>query len=389
MAKVDLSKVSARETLRSNANAEPHWERVRPGVFIGFAPSASEGAGTWSARVWDEDASRYRKKALGAFGDLLPNARFAVAKASVEAFATMVERGGVAETKLETVADACRDYAKDRAEIDKRFERLVYEDPIAKVKLDKLRRRHLIDWQDRVVAKPALVSRSKGDEQRTRPRAPTTVNRDMAALRAALNKVLAHGTPGSEAAWQEGLATIRGATRRRDLYLDRKQRLKLLENVGEEAKPFVRALCLLPVRPGAIGALIAANFNKRTGELTIAKDKAGEGRRITLPTDAAALFSAQAAGKLPGAPLFMRNNGKPWDKESWKKPIAKAVAAAGLPKGATAYTLRHSTITDLVMAGPPLLTIAQIAGTSIEMIQQHYGHLTGDASADALAALSL
>ncbi len=85
----------------------------------------------------------------------------------------------------------------------------------------------------------------------------------------------------------------------------------------------------------------------------------------------------------------MRGNGKAWDKNSWKLPIAAAVAAAGLPGDATAYTLRHSTITDLVSAGLPLLTIAQISGTSAEMIERHYGHLASDAAVKALGELAL
>ena len=73
-------------------------------------------------------------------------------------------------------------------------------------------------------------------------------------------------------------------------------------------------------------------------------------RRIQLPQEAAQLLAKQAKNKLPGAPLFMRANGKAWDKDSWKRPIAAAVTAAELPADATAYTLRHSTITDLVSA---------------------------------------
>ena len=63
--------------------------------------------------------------------------------------------------------------------------------------------------------------------------------------------------------------------------------------------------------------------------------------------------------------------------------------AADLPDGASAYTLRHSTITDLVTAGLPLLTIAQISGTSAEMIERHYGHLASDAAVKALGELAL
>jgi integrase len=208
-------------------------------------------------------------------------------------------------------------------------------------------------------------------------------------LRAALAKVLSPGAPNSEAAWQEALKATPNADGRRTLYLDRGQRRKLLDKTDAEAAPFVRALCLLPLRPGALAALTAGDFDKRTAELTIGKDKTGKPRRIQLPAGATNLLTAQAANKLPGAPLFMRANGKTWDKNSWKLPIAAAVAAAKLPGEATAYTLRHSTITDLVTAGLPLLTIAQISGTSAEMIERHYGHLASDAAVKALSELSL
>lgn len=163
----------------------------------------------------------------------------------------------------------------------------------------------------------------------------------------------------------------------------------LLEHVDAEAAPFVRALCLLPLRPGAMAALTAGDFDNRTAELTVGKDKTGKPRRIQLPSEAARLLATQAEGKLPGAPLFMRGNGKAWDKDSWKLPITAAVKAAGLPATATAYTLRHCAITDLVRAGLPLLTIAQISGTSAEMIERHYGHLANDAAVKALGELVL
>ena len=123
--------------------------------------------------------------------------------------------------------------------------------------------------------------------------------------------------------------------------------------------------------------------------MTIGKDKTGKPRRISVTSRCGELLADQAENKLPGAPLFMRGNGKAWDKNSWKLPIAAAVSAAGLPSAATAYTLRHSTITDLVSAGLPLLTIAQISGTSAEMIERHYGHLASDAAVKALGELAL
>ena len=384
---LDLSKVGERERLK--AQREPHWQRLRAGCFLGFRPSKRGGKGTWIARAYDEDAGKYRVKSLGDFGTLPGNEMFTAAKREAEAIAELVETGGEVRAKMETVADACQEYAKSRPEAEHRFRRYVYDDPIAKVKLSKLRRRHVKEWRERLEQQPALVSRRNKGEAVLRPRAPSTVNRDMAAVRAALAKVLSPGAPNSEAAWQEALKATPNANGRRTLYLDRNQRRSLLAKIDEEAAPFVRALCLLPLRPGALAALSAGDFDKRTSELTIGKDKTGKPRRIRLPKEAAKLLAAQSANKLPAAPLFMRANGKAWDKNSWKFPIAASVKAAGLPADATAYTLRHSTITDLVSAGLPLLTIAQISGTSAEMIERHYGHLASDAAVRALGELAL
>jgi len=384
---LDLSKVGEREKLK--ANREPHWQRLRAGCFLGFRPSKRGGKGTWIARAYDEDAGKYRVKSLGDFGTLQGNEIFAAAKKEAEKLTELVESGGQIRARIETVADACKEYAASRPEAEQRFRRYVYEDPLGKIKLDKLRRRHVQDWRDRLVAQPALVSRRKKGELIQRKRAASTVNRDMAVLRAALAKVLSPGSPNSEAAWQEALKATQNANGRRTRYLDRAERRKLLENADAEALPFIRALCLLPLRPGAVAALTVGDFDKRTAELTIGKDKTGKPRRIQLPHAAAKLLSDEAKNKLPGAIMFMRANGKAWDKNSWKVPIAAAVLAAGLPSDATAYTLRHSTITDLVSAGLPLLTIAQISGTSAEMIERHYGHLASDAALNALGALAL
>ena len=383
----DLSKVSDRDALKSRR--EPYWHRLRPGCFVGYRPSARGGAGTWIARAYDEDASAYRLKALGSFGELLSRERFAAAKQAAEVFAVTVDRGSIAEEKIETVEDACRRFAKSNVEAGSRFGRYVYSDPIAKVKLEKLRRSHVAAWRARLEATPALVSRRKKGDPVTRDRSPATLNRDMAVLRTALGRILAVGAPNTEAAWQEPLKPVKNAVMRRTLYLNRDQRRALVQAVSADAQPFVRALCLLPIRPGAVAALTAGSFDKRTAELTIGKDKAGNGRRIIVPAAAAHLFATAVKDKLPTARLFMRANGKAWDKETWNDPIASAAKAADLPPAVTAYTLRHSTITDLVSAGLPLLTVAQISGTSAAMIERHYGHLNSAAATEALAGLAL
>ncbi len=211
----------------------------------------------------------------------------------------------------------------------------------------------------------------------------------MVPMRAALNLALSDGFVTSDHAWRKALKPTANADGRRTLYLDRDQRRALIEHLPEDAAAFVRGLCVLPLRPGALAQRTVADFDYRRGTLRIGTDKAGKGRSILLPEATAALFRQSVKGKLPTAPLLSRWNGSAWDKDAWKGPIKAAAAAAGLPAETTAYTLRHSVITDLVGDGLDLFTVAALAGTSIAMIEKHYGHLQQERARDALAGLVL
>src|SRR5690606_26928241 len=142
-------------------------------------------------------------------------------------------------------------------------------------------------------------------------------------------------------------------------------------------------------RPGALAGLRAGDFDKRTRTLTIGKDKHGRPRQITVPQTIADFLAAQAKGKLPVASMFARGDGLAWNKDSWKHPIKDAVRTAKLPDSVSAYTLRHSVITDLIRDGLPALTVAQLSGTSVAMIERHYGHLVRDDAERALERLAL
>lgn len=57
-----------------------------------------------------------------------------------------------------------------------------------------------------------------------------------------------------------------------------------------------------------------------------------------------------------------------WQRSSWVKAAARA---AELAPGTTTFTMRHSIIGDLAHAGLDLLTVAQISGPSVAMIERH------------------
>jgi integrase len=208
-------------------------------------------------------------------------------------------------------------------------------------------------------------------------------------FRAALNLAYLDGLLTTDFAWRSKLRPIKNADQRRELYLDRAQRLKFIEKAPADLAAFLRGLCQLPLRPGALAKLQAGDFDRRLKVLKIGQDKSGKDRRIKLPDVTAAFFDAAAKDKLPTAPLLSRADGKAWNKDSWKWPIKATAGAAKLPHGTTAYTLRHSVISDLVHDGLDLLTVAQISGTSVAMIERHYGHLRGEVAASALARLAI
>ncbi|MBV2208204.1 MAG: tyrosine-type recombinase/integrase [Thermomonas sp.] len=384
---IDLKTVDSRDKLKPRASKEPYWQALSSGRYLGFRPSVGTGQGTWLARFHDVDTGAKPSRTLGDFGTLAPSKRFDAAKREAEEWFNHLSGGGSKESI--TVRQACERYAEGNAEAAGRFARTVYNDAIAKVQVAKLTRVQVQNWRKRLEAMPALVAKNPKGEPIYRPRSAGTVNRDMVPLRAALNLALDHGDALNDQAWRVALRPTKKADGRRNIYLDKAQRRALLDHLPEDVRAFARGLCLLPLRPGALAGLKAGDFDARRGELVIERDKAGEGRAILVEGETLAMLKAQARYKLPAAPLFARVDGAAWQAYMWKDPIKAAAKKAKLPAEVVAYTLRHSTITDLVQGGLDLLTVAQVSGTSVAMIEKHYGHLQRNRAAQALAGLAL
>ena len=382
---MQLDRVANRERLKPQR--EPYWHRVAVGQSLGYRPFKAGGAGAWIARLYDPDTQTRKYRSLGEFSDLPPNERHKAALKAAREWFDHLDAGG--SHKATTVRQACEAYAKTRSEAGKRFARYVYSDPIAKVPLQKLTDKHVRAWRERLEAAPALVNRSRHKEKVTRKRSLATVNRDMVPLRAALNLALEQGELLSDRAWRGALKPRESVGSRRNLYLDRSQRRDLIAALPDDLAAFVRGLCALPLRPGALASLTAGDFDARRNELVIARDKAGQGRLLLLPPSTVALLREQSRNKLPAAHLFTQADGKAWNKDAWKGPIKDAARSAKLPESTTAYTMRHAAITDLVTGGLDLLTVAQVSGTSVAMIEKHYGHLQRERAASALATLAL
>lgn len=371
-----LDRVEARGRLA--VRRDPYWQRLSEGRYVGFRRLSASTPGTWLARFYDGE--KYHHKPLSDFATLEAKARYDAAKSAADEWFVHLDKGG--STERATVKAACEARVENRriektdaaaADVRGRFKRLVYSDPIASVELAKLTPRHLADWKGRVLANGG----SRG-----------SYNRNATALRAALNLAYRRRDVASNHAWREELKPLEKAARRRTLYLNGTKRRRLVENASAEAQPFFVALNLLPMRPGEVASLRVdyLKTSQRTLEVDIGKTEA---RIIPLTAEALAHFKTCAKGKLPSAWLIARADGSQWKKEAWRDEIKAAARKAKLPQATVAYTLRHSVITDLVTGGLDLFTVAKISGTSVLMIEKHYGHLNSEHARRALEKLAL
>ena len=396
-----IQTVAARTRLKPKR--EPYWSRINKGFALGFRKMSTSTSGTWILRTLESGTNKKTYKSLGDFSELPDHQRFDAAMQEAAKLVEHIGKGGITAPK--TIRDVCGNYAahhrqtkteKTAVDTERRFKSYVLDDArFANLEISKLTPAHIDAWRKRLTARPVKQgmrgTKRKAEgyavDKLAKLRTPSTLNRDMTPFRAALNLAFGEGWVTTDFAWRTKLRPLKNADTQRELYLDKDQRTKFISMATPDLSMFLRGMAMLPVRPGALAELKVRDFDKRIQSLKV-KDKTGT-RTIKLPTSTADFFVEAAKDKLPTAPLFARTNGSAWNKDSWKYPVKAAALLAKLPDGTTAYTLRHSVITDLVHGGLDLLTVAQISGTSVRMIEKHYGHLRGDVAANALAMLAL
>jgi integrase len=86
-------------------------------------------------------------------------------------------------------------------------------------------------------------------------------------------------------------------------------------------------------------------------------------------------------------PMFPAPGGGPIQLDNWRRRVwAPALEAAGVRKRRI-YDLRATFISHALAGGVSVFEVAKIAGTSIGMIEKHYGALLDGATATIAARL--
>jgi integrase len=278
-----------------------------------------------------------------------------------------------------SVEAACRDYVNDRRsekneacahDADKRFERTVYGTAFGHLPVARLLSLDIKAWR-----RETGLSKS-------------SQNRTMTALRAALNLAVQNRRVAADRRIE--WASVRqhqGVNQRRMLFLDVDQRRLLIQHATGAVRDLMAGMALTGARPGDLTGARCSQYDSRTKSVTFAAKNAI--RTVPLPDAALTLFDRLAQGKLPNDFLFTRDDGKPWAHSDWDELVRAAAKRAGLPPGVCLYTLRHSYITQSLMDGMSTLDVARISGTSLAMIERHYGHLVMNAARERLERVNL
>jgi integrase len=343
----------------------------------------AEGDGTWIAKHRGADGMR-QYKSLGGIAADGKRDPFDIASKLALAWFEQLDAGIAAAG---TVADACRAYVaalkidrpKASTDAEGRFKRLLYSAALGRVPLERLQARDVRAWLD------AQVPGDDEDDPDAQRRAKDSANRNLTALKAALNLAYRDKLIASDHAWRT-VKPYSGVAGRRTMVLAPAQRKALLAAADKPLRHFLQAAMLTGARPGELAAATVADFDPRAGTLRLV-GKTGA-RTVPVSTQMAKLAKACCKDRIGKAPLFDRGDGKAWERFYWRDKVQTAAKAAQLP-GASMYALRHTAITEMVLGGLDLLMVARLTGTSVAMIDKHYGHLAQKAAAAALNRVRL
>jgi integrase len=402
--KIDTRSARARFAQRR----EPYWTVISAGNALGYRRGVK--GGTWIVKFRDDSGKR-QLEALGAaddardadglsvfsFGQAQERARSWFERKARERSGDFVPVG-----RTYTIAYALAEYRADyQHRSGKATDRLDASagawilPELGSVPLDKLTKGRVVAWHLKMAETPPRLRTKPGADQKHREvdasaegvrRRRSTANRVLTILKAALNHAYREGRCSSDDAWRS-VRAFREVDAARLRYLSDEEARRLTNACSLDFRALVTGALLTGCRYGELASMIVRDFNPDAGTLQVRKSKSGKPRHVVLAQEGRDFVAALAAGRLGGARLFLRNNGKSWAKSEQQRPLTAACTAARIDPAANFHALRHSYASRLVMRGVPLSVVAaQLGHADTRMVEKHYGHLAPSYIAETVRA---
>lgn len=133
-------------------------------------------------------------------------------------------------------------------------------------------------------------------------------------------------------------------------------------------------------RPGDVARVRVEDVDLEVTRWTLAdhktRHKTGKPRVVYL-SPCLRTITRMAAGDRTSGPLF-RNRRGAVTTNAISNRIKRLRDDLDLDKSLVLYSYRHAFITNALSRGVPVATVAELTGTSVAMIERHYGHLARD-----------
>ncbi|MFN3890638.1 MAG: tyrosine-type recombinase/integrase [Beijerinckiaceae bacterium] len=389
---------------------EPYWRAISSGCALGYRRGIK--GGTWVARFRKDDGKQ-TYESLGAADDVrdadgLTVFTFAQAQERARQFFDRAAREDAGHLEAHsgpyTVAQALVDYfrardrrgsrgvAADRSVANSRILPALGDMPIAKLTTRRIREWHtdLGATAKYVRTKQTVAARAtkpldRSDEDAVRARR-ASANRILTVLKAALNHAFHEGRAQSDEPWRK-VKPFRGADTPVVRFLSPAESLRLVNACQGSFRDIVRGALLTGCRYGELTRMVASDFHRESGTVTVRRSKAGKARRVVLNDEGVNLFNGLTVGRGPGERIFRRDDGGAWKASQQQRPLEVASEAAKVSPAATFHILRHTYASNLAMKGVPMGVIAaQLGHSDTRMTEKHYAHLAPSYVAETIRA---
>jgi hypothetical protein len=366
--------------LRLPIQKKPHWQRLGPGLSLGYR--RNEGAGSWSVRASNGRGGEWLKK-IGYADDFEPaNGALIMTHAQAMEMARKLVRGTDEvgdQSRPVTLDEALKAYERDLearggATYNARAPRRRLTAALLARPLTLLTSSELRKWRDELLA----VMK------------PASAHRLLVCIRAACN-LAANADPQrirSRAPWTIGLASPPRPGNPRNVVLNDLDVSRFVAAAYERDKAlglFVDVMSVIGSRPSQLARLTVADLlaHRTSPKLMVPKSAKGKHgatkkhERTSVPVTCAlaARLKAAAHGRAANEPLLAQADGSSWGKRpslAYDTAVTEIVAALKLGKGTTLYTLRHSSITRALLRGVPIALVAKLHDTSVYQIEKTY-----------------
>ena len=390
-----LDKRSARESLK--AQQAPYWRPLHEGLHVGYRKG--KRGGKWLLRWYNSSTRRYRMETLGVADDTTDADGVAVLdwKQAQDAARERAEEMAAEATGTHrgpyTVADALDDYhanieREGRDASDSRMRSCLYITPhLGEIDLANLTAETLRNWLADIATLPGYTKSGKTRkvpefdtaeaEHAFWRRRKDSANRILTILKAALNHAFTEGKVASNMAWAgKRVKPFRAVSTERVQYLAADEVTRLINAAEPGFRELVQGALYTGARYGDLAAMNVGDFNAEAGMVMSGNSKASKPHPVYLTAEGIEFFRRITRGRERGEAMFPHPEGGRWGKSVHWRPMRRAVEAARIETPITFHGLRHTYASHAVMAGVPLMVVAQNLGHSdTRMVERHYGHL--------------